>query len=121
MIDIDKIIDYKAENAAVIKKAKVTWNSVNGLCPFHPDSNASFSADIKTGQFNCFACGAKGNYIQFVADLECNGDTKEAYRRICEKYRINTNYQKPKSKRQLPLMVLNLTQPKASAVRLACL
>ena len=35
------------------------------LCPFHKDTNPSFSVNIETGAYICFACGAKGNWEQF--------------------------------------------------------
>lgn len=35
------------------------------LCPDHNDRNPSFSVNLKTGLFYCFACGTKGNVFQF--------------------------------------------------------
>lgn len=86
-IDLDRIADYKAEYLAAIEKAKITGTRLTGLCPFHRDRNASFSADLETGMFNCFACGAKGNFITFWADTH-GTDTKDAYRAILEKYHV---------------------------------
>lgn len=34
-------------------------------CPFHDDGNASAAANLKTGGFRCFACGAKGDLLGF--------------------------------------------------------
>ena len=31
------------------------------LCPFHEDTSPSFSVNISSGLFICYACGAKGN------------------------------------------------------------
>lgn len=36
------------------------------LCPFHQDKHPSLSINPKTDRFNCFACGAKGDLIDFV-------------------------------------------------------
>lgn len=33
------------------------------LCPFHNDRNPSFTANLKTGAFICFACGVSGGDI----------------------------------------------------------
>jgi hypothetical protein len=33
------------------------------ICPFHDDRRPSFSMDLKTGAFNCFACGRCGGDI----------------------------------------------------------
>ena len=54
MADLDSIVDYKSEYG-VIKKAKITGDQLIGLCPFHDDSNNSFSVNLKTGQWHCFA------------------------------------------------------------------
>lgn len=36
------------------------------VCPFHPDRNPSMKLDKR---FHCFACGADGDVINFVARL----------------------------------------------------
>ena len=35
-------------------------------CPFHDDSNASFSIHPQRQFFKCFGCGVSGNAIDFV-------------------------------------------------------
>lgn len=80
-IDIDNIVNYKQEYCSRLQKVKVTGNSLTSLCPFHGDSNPSFSVDLKKGMYKCFSCGAEGNYIKFRADLD-GIDTREAYKRI---------------------------------------
>jgi DNA primase len=42
---------------------------LSGCCPIHGESNPSMSVRPATGRFTCFACGAKGDAIQFVMDL----------------------------------------------------
>lgn len=92
MADLDSIVDYKSEYG-VIKKAKITGDQLIGLCPFHDDSNNSFSVNLKTGQWHCFAEDRGGNFLDFYAEL--NGcDTKEAYAKIMEKYGVETGEQK---------------------------
>lgn len=83
--DIDRIVDYKAEYTAVIKQHKITGDQLIGVCPFHDDRNESFSADLKTGKWYCFAEGRGGNFMSFWAELK-GIDTKEAYKEIMEKY-----------------------------------
>ena len=95
-IDIDKIVNYQREYAGAIEKPQVSGSRLTGLCPFHADKNASFSADLKTGRYNCFACGASGNYIDFVAN-RFGMDTKEAYKKILADYGI-AEQEKPKEK-----------------------
>ena len=36
------------------------------LCPFHEDTEQSFSGEHHTGQYNCKACGEKGNAVTFA-------------------------------------------------------
>ena len=86
-VDIDQIVDYKAEYTAVIKKYKFTdgGKGLVGLCPFHEDRNQSFSADFTTGKWHCFAEDEGGNFISFWARYHGVG-TKEAYQAILEKY-----------------------------------
>jgi putative DNA primase/helicase len=36
------------------------------LCPFHDDTNRSFSFNIYEGLYNCKACGVKGNAVTFA-------------------------------------------------------
>lgn len=87
-IDLDRVVDYAAEYAC-IEKAKKSGGNLVGLCPFHKDKNASFSVDLKTGRYKCFACGEEGNFVTFFAKM--NGlDTKDAYKQILEKYHVAT-------------------------------
>lgn len=96
--DIDRIVDYRSEYG-VIKKAKVTGDQMIGLCPFHNDSNNSFSVNLKTGQWHCFAEDRGGNFLDFYAEL--NGcDTKEAYKQIMEKYGVSTEDQKKQKEQE---------------------
>ena len=80
--DIDNIVDYRNEYS-IIKKAKITGDQLIGLCPFHDDRNNSFSVNLKTGQWHCFAEDRGGNFLDFYAELH-GCDTKEAYAQILE-------------------------------------
>lgn len=90
--DIDSIVDYRNEYS-IIKKAKITGDQLIGLCPFHDDKNNSFSVNLKTGQWHCFAEDRGGNFLDFYAELH-GCDTKEAYAQILEKYGVETGEQK---------------------------
>lgn len=98
-VNIDRVVDYRAEYGAVIKKHKISGNEMIGLCPFHGDSNPSFTINLLTGQFECKACGEKGNYTTFYAKLH-GIETKEAYKAILEKYGVADNDWKPDAPRK---------------------
>ena len=39
-------------------------------CPFHDDREPSCSISVEKRSFHCFGCEAKGNILEFVADME---------------------------------------------------
>ncbi len=41
-----------------------------GLCPFHTEKSPSFSVNAEMGLYYCFGCGAKGDAISFVREME---------------------------------------------------
>ena len=87
-IDMDRIVDYRAEYSQAIKKHAISGNQLNGLCPFHDDRENSFSVNLQTGQYTCFACGASGNFTTFWAEMH-GMSTEEAYVQILERYGVD--------------------------------
>ena len=51
---------------SLTRKGEDYW----GLCPFHPDNNASMSVSVKLDMFQCFACHKAGNVFNFIAGME---------------------------------------------------
>lgn len=86
-VDLDQIVDYRAEYMAVVEKHKIVGDNLTGLCPFHKDTNNSFSVDLKTGQWHCFSEDIGGNFVSFWAKYR-GIDTKEAYKEILDRYGI---------------------------------
>lgn len=84
-INIDDFVNYEAEYKSAIKRAKISGTHLIGKCPFHDDNNASFSADLITGQCHCFAGCIEGNFVSFWAKYR-GLDTKDAYKDILDKY-----------------------------------
>ena len=41
-----------------------------GLCPFHEDSQPSFYVDDERGFYHCFGCGAGGDVIRFIMEMD---------------------------------------------------
>lgn len=99
MIDIDRIVDYRAEYTAVIEKYQISGDNLTGLCPFHQDRENSFSADLVTGKWHCFAEDEGGNFVTFWAKYHGYGDdTKRAYKEILSKYGVDTEAQRQQVK-----------------------
>lgn len=61
-----------------------------GLCPFHSEKTPSFNVSPEKRSYHCFGCGAGGNAIRFVMEME--GLTfPEAVRQLAEE--VNIAYQ----------------------------
>ncbi len=60
--------------------AKKVGNSYLMLCPFHDDKNPSLSV-FPEGNYHCFGCGEKGNYVSFLMKTR-SMTLREAYEEI---------------------------------------
>jgi hypothetical protein len=65
-MDKPNIVEVIGEHIALRKAGR----EFTGLCPFHADKTPSFSVSEEKGLFHCFACGAKGDVIRFVQEIE---------------------------------------------------
>ncbi len=59
---VDVINDH-----TTLKKAGRSWK---GLCPFHNERTPSFTVDRDKGLYHCFGCGAGGDVIHFVRQID---------------------------------------------------
>ena len=62
-----------------------------GLCPFHSEKTASFSVNPELGLYHCFGCGAGGDAIRFVREIE-HLDFATAVERLAAKAGITLRY-----------------------------
>jgi DNA primase len=62
-----------------------------GLCPFHAEKTPSFSVNPAEGLYYCFGCGAKGDVITFVREVE-HLDFAEAVERLAARAGIQLRY-----------------------------
>lgn len=76
-----KKIDYERIYSYYLDDYKIRRNELICLCPFHEEDTPSFNANLETGLYHCFGCGAKGNAITFIAKIE-NITNKEAWKKI---------------------------------------
>ena len=74
---------------------KKSGRSFMGRCPFHNERTPSFSVSPDKQLYHCFGCGAGGNVISFVMDIE-NMSFPEALEWLAERANItlpqNTEY-----------------------------
>src|SRR3989344_2061520 len=55
-----------------------------GLCPFHSEKTPSFMVNEEMGLYKCFGCGAGGDSIKFLMEIE-GIDFREALERLAGK------------------------------------
>ena len=49
-------------------------SEIGGHCPIHDDNSPSWSMNITTGLWICYACGATGNLTQLALRLSVSSD-----------------------------------------------
>jgi DNA primase len=62
-----------------------------GLCPFHSEKTPSLSVNAELGFYYCFGCGAKGDVITFVREIE-HLDFVEAVEKLAARAGIALRY-----------------------------
>jgi DNA primase len=62
-----------------------------GLCPFHAEKSPSFSVNPELGLYHCFGCGAGGDAIRFIREIE-HLDFATAVERLAAKAGITLRY-----------------------------
>lgn len=95
---IDEILE-KADIVSIVSdyiKLEKAGSSYKGLCPFHNDSNPSFFVSPSKGVAKCMVCGTGGNAITILEKL-AKISTKEAIRRLAERYQIKYDYHESKT------------------------
>ena len=83
IMDATKIEEVVSE-FVTLKKRGINYI---GLCPFHNDSNPSFSVSPSRGICHCFTCGKGGNAVNFLMELE-QMSYPDALRWLAKKYHI---------------------------------
>ncbi|HPK01020.1 MAG TPA: DNA primase [Candidatus Sumerlaeota bacterium] len=56
--------------AEYVPSLRRSGNSLKGLCPFHKEKTPSFNVHVELGFYHCFGCGAHGDAIKFVQEIE---------------------------------------------------
>ena len=58
--------------------------TLSGLCPFHNEKTPSFTVYPETSSYYCFGCGAGGDVINFIRNIE-NLDYIEAVKLLADR------------------------------------
>lgn len=82
------IVDVISDYVQLTKRGR-NWF---GLCPFHGENTPSFSVSDDKQIFHCFGCGAGGNVITFVMDIE-NISFPDAVAKLGDRLGIQVNTQ----------------------------
>ncbi|HEU4355709.1 MAG TPA: DNA primase [Actinomycetota bacterium] len=67
-------------------------DSFSGLCPFHTEKTPSFSVSPSKGVFYCFGCGAGGDAIKFLREVE-HLDFAEAVEHLAKEAGVTVRYE----------------------------
>ncbi len=62
-----------------------------GLCPFHTETSPSFYVNLSKNIYHCFGCGASGDVIKFVQEIE-NISYVEAVQRLASRVGIKVEF-----------------------------
>ncbi len=67
-------------------------DSMTGLCPFHQEKTASFSVSPSKQVYYCFGCGAGGDAIRFLRELE-HLSFAESVERLAQESGVQLHYE----------------------------
>ena len=83
---IDEII------GAYVTLRSAGGGNLKGLCPFHDEKSPSFNVTPARGMYFCFGCGAGGDVLKFVMEMDgtCFTETVE---RLAEKVGVELRYE----------------------------
>ncbi len=84
--DIVKVV------SAYLQLKKAGRDSLQGLCPFHPEKTPSFSVSPSKQVYHCFGCSEGGNVFRFIEKIE-NLSFPEAVERLAKETGITLRYE----------------------------
>lgn len=90
------IVEVVSEHV-VLKKQGKDWV---GLCPFHDDRSPSFSVSPAKQFYYCFSCGAGGNSIKFLMELQ-KTSFSDVVLQLAQRYQVPIKTMEPEQRREL--------------------
>jgi DNA primase len=103
-VDIARVI------GEYVRLRKASAQRYQGLCPFHSEKTASFSVYLNIQRYKCFGCGASGDVLTFVQEIE-GISFYEALKLLAERNGIpmpkRSDYSDPQSKLRAALLEMH--------------
>ncbi|MEO1210396.1 MAG: DNA primase [Cyanobacteria bacterium J06638_20] len=90
------IVDVVSEHVVLRKQGK----DFVGLCPFHDDKSPSFSVSPTKQFYYCFSCGAGGNAIKFLMELN-KQPFGDVVLDLARRYQISVKTMEPEQRQAL--------------------
>ncbi len=78
--------------SAFLSLKKAGHDSFVGLCPFHTEKTPSFSVSPAKGVYYCFGCGAGGDAVRFLREVE-HLEFSEAVERLARDAGVTLRYE----------------------------
>lgn len=82
-----RIVEVVSSYIPELKRAGKDWVA---CCPFHKERTPSFSVSETKGFFYCYGCGAGGDAIDFVEDMNPGISFRDAVRSILGEIKLET-------------------------------
>jgi DNA primase len=73
LVDVNRIIEERINIVDVVRryvKLQSAGRRQTGLCPFHKEKTPSFGVNEEKQFYHCFGCGAHGNALTFLMNIE---------------------------------------------------
>jgi len=90
--EVKRKSDIVAVVGAYVSLKKMGRNH-KGLCPFHAEKTPSFMVNEELGLYKCFGCGAGGDVIKFLMEIE-GIEFVEALTRLAERVGIKIEFKR---------------------------
>ncbi|MFM6354729.1 MAG: DNA primase [Planktothrix sp.] len=90
------IYDVVSEKVVLKRRGK----DFVGLCPFHEEKTPSFTVSPTKQMFYCFGCGAAGNAMKFIMDLE-KRSFSDVVLELAKRYQVPVKTLEPEKRQEL--------------------
>jgi len=88
--DVNRIIEERINIVDVVRryvKLQQSGRRYVALCPFHKEKTPSFSVNEERQFYHCFGCGAHGNAVTFLMNIE-SLSFPEAVRKLATEFGV---------------------------------